>query len=661
MDFTLAEDDEAFREELRDFLKRNHPGKAPRGEREKLQFARDWAAKLADEGWAVPAWPREWGGMDLPLTKQLVYHEEMTKARVPNHPSPNSFIVGPTLIRHGTRAQKERFLRRIVRADDMWCQGWSEPDAGSDLPALMTRAVRDGDQYVVTGQKVWTTRAETSNWMFALVRTGTPESRQHGLTYVLIDMQSEGLTSRPLRDITGGSHFSEVFFDEVRVPVDNRVGEENGGWTIARTSLGHERSTAFISADIRYRRVVDDLCELAREQGRADDPIVRQELAKLVTAVRLLGLNGARVLSQVLRGEEPGPASSVSRLFHGQFEKRLHEVAVEVIGTNAMLSARDPHAVQRGRWVWGVPPDAGVDDRRRHRRDPAQPDRRARARAALRARLADDLIEDARVEDVEHHPAWARDHVQQGVGHPRRLHRMRSRDAVEVAVLAPHGERAPDVILGEVLAERRVTDVACHEERHTDAFRAQLLRHRPREPVERPLAGGVEGHERHVVERDLRTDVHDVAAAAVAKQRDRGARRVDRAQEVRPDHRVDVLVGGLLDPAGARHAGDVQQDVDAPEPRLDRGEPRPHAVGVADVCRDRHDPFPDLGGDLAEALLAASQDHDVRALVREPVRSRLAHPGRPADDDDDLANHRSGHRRSPRVGMDEPPSIACAS
>jgi len=354
VDFSLSDEDEAFRADIRDFLKRSHPGKPPRGPEAMLQWQRDWAALLVEEGYAAPGWPRKFGGMELSLPRQLVYHEEMTLARVPGHPSPNSFIVGPTLITHGTDDQRERFLRRLLRGDDLWCQGWSEPDAGSDLPSLKTKAVRDGEIYVVNGQKVWTTAGVTADWMFALVRTGTTESRQHGLTYLLIDMRSPGLTVRPIHDMSGGVHFAEVFFEDVHVPVANRVGDENGGWAIARTSIGHERSTAFIAQDIRYRRIVRELIEMAQENGTAKDPLVRQQLAQLEIEVRLLGFNGARSLSTVLKGGEPGPESSISRLFHGQFEKRLHEVAVDITGAYGLLGRKDSNAVQRGRWVWGM-------------------------------------------------------------------------------------------------------------------------------------------------------------------------------------------------------------------------------------------------------------------------------------------------------------------
>ena len=342
-----------FREELRRFLAEHRPGRPPREHAARLRFERDWAAVLADAGWAAPAWPKEWGGMDLPVGLQLVYHEEMALARVPAHPSPNSFIVGPAIMQYGNRAQMERFLPPIVRADELWCQGFSEPQAGSDLASLGTKAIRDGDDYVVTGQKLWTSRATEADWMFTLVRTGPPGSGPNGITYLLVDLATPGITIRPLRDMTGGAFFAEVFLDEVRVPLTHRVGDENGGWTIARTSLGHERSTSRVALAIRYRRVVNELFELAHRQGLADDPVIRQRLADAEIDVRILGLTFGRIAAAVARGEEPGPASSVTRLFLARFEQRLHELGLALTGAAGMLDATDPFVPERGRWTWG--------------------------------------------------------------------------------------------------------------------------------------------------------------------------------------------------------------------------------------------------------------------------------------------------------------------
>jgi alkylation response protein AidB-like acyl-CoA dehydrogenase len=342
-----------FRSKVRAFLDANDPGRAPKGQAEKLAWQKNWAALLVDEGFAAPSWPRQWGGMDLPLADQVVYHQEFAKVKRPTHPGGGIFVVGPTIIKHGTDEQRERYLRPGLRGDIIWVQAYSEPEAGSDLPSMRTRAARDGDEYVVSGQKIWITNARNADWLFALVRTGTRESRQTGISFLLIDVTSPGVTIRPLRDMTGGSSFCEVFLDAVRVPIENRVGEENGGWKIARTSMGHERSTAGVAQGMRYRRIVDEFHALAAELGRNEDPRVRQLLAAVEIDVRLIILNNTRILSTVLAGSDPGPVSSVSRLMFTEFEKRLHELAVDLIGAPAMLAPADPHSVQRGRWVTG--------------------------------------------------------------------------------------------------------------------------------------------------------------------------------------------------------------------------------------------------------------------------------------------------------------------
>lgn len=342
-----------FRARVAGFLAANDPGRGPKDPREKLAWQRDWAGLLVDEGFAAPSWPKQWGGMDLSLADQVVYHEEFAKVRRPTHPGPGISVVGPTIIKHGTDEQRERFLRAGLRGEIIWVQGFSEPEAGSDLPSLRTRAERVGDEYVVSGQKIWITNARYATWIFTLVRTGTQESRQRGISYLLIDLASEGVTVRPLRDMTGGSSFCEIFFDDVRVPVANLVGAENDGWSIARTSLGHERSTAGVAQGMRYRRIVDELHELARECGRNSEPVIRQRLASIELDVRLIALNNTRTLAAVLDGSDPGPVSSIGRLMFTEFEKRLHDLAVDITGAAMMLDPRDPRSVQRGRWVTG--------------------------------------------------------------------------------------------------------------------------------------------------------------------------------------------------------------------------------------------------------------------------------------------------------------------
>jgi alkylation response protein AidB-like acyl-CoA dehydrogenase len=352
VDFALDDKAESLRQRLRVFLQENKPGKPPKDPDERQEWLKAWRRLLAESGYAGPAWPKAWGGMELGLAEQVAYHEEMTRANVP--PQAGGLrIVGPTILRFGTREQRERYLPPMVTGDEEWCLGYSEPGAGSDLPSLRTRAVLDGDEYVVNGQKVWTSHSWMSDLMAALVRTGTDAARQHGISYLIIDMKTPGITIRPLTDMAGDVRFSEVFFDDVRVPAANVVGEPNAGWKVARTALGYERSTANTATDMRYRRILDELTALTGERGRSGDPVIRQQLAQLEISMRLLHLNNLRILSAVLRGEDPGPESSVTRLMHSLFEQRLHEFAIDMLGANALLDGRDPLAAQRGRWAWG--------------------------------------------------------------------------------------------------------------------------------------------------------------------------------------------------------------------------------------------------------------------------------------------------------------------
>jgi alkylation response protein AidB-like acyl-CoA dehydrogenase len=320
---------------------------------DRIAVARAWHAELVDHELAAPGWPREVGGLDLSLEDQLDYYRMTTDAGAPPHPCPLSFIVAPTLIAHGTQKQKDRFLTPLLRADEFWCQGFSEPGAGSDLSSLSTRAVRDGDIYRVTGQKVWTSMADRADWMFALVRTGSGDKPSDGITYLLIPMDSPGITVRPLRDISGAAHFAEVFFDDVAVPVENVVGDEGAGWSIMRTSLGHERATAFLADEFKYRRTVDRVIDLVVSQGLDDDPLVRQDVARLESGVRTIAANSARALAAVLRGEDPGGVASLNRLVKSEFEQHMHALALRAAGPYAALGSRAPDAVDNGRWTFG--------------------------------------------------------------------------------------------------------------------------------------------------------------------------------------------------------------------------------------------------------------------------------------------------------------------
>ncbi|MBH0123590.1 acyl-CoA dehydrogenase family protein [Rhodococcus sp. CX] len=334
---------------LDDYRKRPRPATSS----DRFAAAIAWQSELVDAGLAAPGWPAAVGGMELSLDDQLDYYRMVSAAGAPKHPCAMSFIVAPTIIVHGTQEQKDRFLEPLLRADEFWCQGFSEPGAGSDLASLSTRAVRDGDIYRVTGQKIWTTKADKADWIFALVRTGPAGRGTAGITYLLIPMDSPGIEIRPLRDAAGGYHFAEVFFDDVEVPITNRLGAEGEGWSIMRTSLGHERATAFLADEFRYRSTVDKVVRLAVDRGYADDPLVRQEIARIETSVRSITANSARALEAVLRGEDPGGVASVNRLVKSEFEQHLHRLALRLTGSAAVLGARSEGAAENGRWTYG--------------------------------------------------------------------------------------------------------------------------------------------------------------------------------------------------------------------------------------------------------------------------------------------------------------------
>ncbi|MGZ5397821.1 MAG: acyl-CoA dehydrogenase family protein, partial [Mycobacterium sp.] len=345
----MSSDD--WRVRLERFLADNGSEQAAGADR--IQTARDWHSRLVDEKLAAPSWPKSVGGLELSLEDQLDYYRMTTASGAPSHPCPVSFIVAPTLITHGTHEQKDRFLDPLLRADEFWCQGFSEPGAGSDLASLSTKAVRDGDVYRVTGQKVWTTGAHGADWMFALVRTGPPGRSTDGITYLLIPMDTAGIEVRPLRDISGAAHFAEVFFGDVEVDVANRVGAEGQGWSIMRTSLGHERATAFLANEFRHRKTADRVIGLVASQGLGDDPLVRQDVARLESGVRTIAANSARALGAVLRGEDPGGLASVNRLVGSEFEQHMHALALRATGPHGALGSRAAAAVDGGRWTFG--------------------------------------------------------------------------------------------------------------------------------------------------------------------------------------------------------------------------------------------------------------------------------------------------------------------
>src|SRR6187455_2515641 len=275
MDLTFSESETAFRDELRRWLTDNPPPPRPAGgEDEIYAWRREWQHSLYDGGWAAPHWPGEYGGRGASLTESAIYFEELGRARVPLPANVLGLLLGgPTLMVWGTDEQKERFLPPILSAEEIWCQGFSEPDAGSDLAALKTRAVKDGDDWVVTGQKVWTSGVQYSKWCMLVARTDQDAPKHKGLSYFLMDMDQPGVQVVPLKQITGDAEFNELFLEEARIPHENVIGGVGNGWMVAITTLMNERSGLAFGAMAQVRRDLNDLIELARENGLDEDPV----------------------------------------------------------------------------------------------------------------------------------------------------------------------------------------------------------------------------------------------------------------------------------------------------------------------------------------------------------------------------------------------------
>jgi alkylation response protein AidB-like acyl-CoA dehydrogenase len=338
MDLTLSPSEEAFRDELRTWLADNHPGPEPEGDVAGFQFRRDWQRRLHEAGWAGVSWPREYGGRGATLVEQAIYNEEVERARAPSAANVLGLAMGgPTVIAHGTDEQKHRYLEPILSASEIWCQGFSEPDSGSDLASLKTRAVRDGDDWVVTGQKVWTTLAHHAKWCMLVARTDPDAPRHQGLSYFLMDMEQDAVQVRPLRQITGEAEFNELFIEEARVPHANIVGGEGNGWAVAITTLMHERATLAFGLQIQVKIAVHQLMDEARASGAAADPVVRDRLAQLYIEGEVLRLNALRGLSAIMRSGVPGPEGSLGKWQWAEVNQALTELAMDLRGERAVL------------------------------------------------------------------------------------------------------------------------------------------------------------------------------------------------------------------------------------------------------------------------------------------------------------------------------------
>jgi pimeloyl-CoA dehydrogenase large subunit len=362
MDLRFTDEELAFRDEVRSFFKEN----LPPGIREKLKEGRhtskdelvQWTRILNKKGWAVSHWPKEYGGTGWTPVQQYIFLDELQQAPAPSPLPFGVSMVGPVIYTFGSDAQKKQFLPRIANLDDWWCQGFSEPGAGSDLASLKTTAKRDGDHYVINGQKTWTTLAQCADWIFVLARTDLAAAkRQEGISFILVDMKTPGITVRPIVTIDGGAEVNEVFFDDVRVPIENRVGEENKGWYYAKFLLGNERvGIARVGVSKERLRRIRELAAATTDHGRPliELPRFREKLAAVEVELKALEMTQLRVVAAEAKRAKgkPDPASSILKIKGSEIQQATTELLMEVVGPYA-LPYRQEHEEEEG---WNEPP-----------------------------------------------------------------------------------------------------------------------------------------------------------------------------------------------------------------------------------------------------------------------------------------------------------------
>ena len=363
MDLNLTAEEQQFRDELRAWLASNVPCD---WERHRLQdsmearfaFLREWQKQVYEGGWAGVAWPREYGGRGATLVQQVIFTEEMGRAGAP--PLANVLglsLIGPTIISFGTEAQKKRFLPRILSAEEIWCQGFSEPNAGSDLANVRTEARVENGSFVINGQKVWNSYGWAADWCALLTRTDPASQKHKGLTYILVDMHSPGVEVRPLLQMTGETEFAEIFFHDVKVPVENALGPVGDGWRVAIGTLMHERATLGAAVQVAYRRQLDRLFELSHtieRNGRpaADDPLIRQKLGQCHAELEIMRLNQMRSISRISQTGVPGPEGSIQKIFWSEFNQRFQQIAMELLGDYAQLTKGARDVIDDGTWAY---------------------------------------------------------------------------------------------------------------------------------------------------------------------------------------------------------------------------------------------------------------------------------------------------------------------
>jgi alkylation response protein AidB-like acyl-CoA dehydrogenase len=362
MDLRFSPEHEAFRRRVRAWLRAHLPKRSasadqrPYGDPRRVRELQQWQRTLYQGGYVAIGWPVKYGGQGLGLMEQTIVTQELVLARAPQLIGLMGVqMVGPTLIQYGTEAQRQRFLPPMLTADEIWCQGYSEPGAGSDLAALATRAELAGDEFIVNGQKVWTSNAQFADWMFCLVRTDPVVPKHRGISYLLIDMKTPGIRVRPLVQMTGDAGFNEVFFDDVRVPRQNLVGELNQGWQVANATLVHERN--MLGSSTRTQQMFNAVLHLAQTRRRAgrrvsDDPVMRQKLAGLLVRVEAMKFHSLRQLTDALHGRPTGIAASLNKLVSTELNHDIAALALEVLGSFGPLARGSARVVERGIWPY---------------------------------------------------------------------------------------------------------------------------------------------------------------------------------------------------------------------------------------------------------------------------------------------------------------------
>jgi len=341
MDLTFSPQETAFRDELRAWIEAHHPGEEPAGEEASFAWRVAWQRALAADGWAAVHWPVEHGGRGATLVESAIFNEELARARVPQPANVLGLLLGgPTLMVHGTDEQRERYLTPIVTAEEIWCQGFSEPDAGSDLAALKTRAVKVDGGWRVTGQKVWTSFAHHAKWCMLVARSDPDSEKHRGLTYFLMDMEQEGVVVRPLRQITGASEFNELFLEEAWIPDENVVGGVGNGWKVALTTLMNERAGLAFGLQVALKVFLDELTEVAAARGLLGEQSVAERLGDLHLRCEVLRLTAYRGLTTTMKHGQPGPEGSLTKWMWSDTNQRATELAVELLGPEALATDR---------------------------------------------------------------------------------------------------------------------------------------------------------------------------------------------------------------------------------------------------------------------------------------------------------------------------------